>query len=254
MVRVPSFEWLLARPIAHRGCHDTERNIFENSLSAFEESVSRRYPAELDVRLLADGEVCVFHDENTNRMTGIDRQVSSLTTEELSTFRLRGTDSTIPLLSTVLERIGGKVPLLIELKSSTVAGPLERNTAALLSSYRGKAAIQSFNPHTVRWFYTHAPDIPRGQLGGRMRDTDLTALQKILMRTLLCTVYSRPHFVTFESAVLPCIPCNLVRRRRLPLLAWTVQSDAEERRIRGLCDNIIFEGYLPHPAQGRPNP
>jgi len=245
MDRAPSFEWLLDRPIAHRGYHDSERKIPENSLAAFEEAVSKNFPAELDVRLLGDGTVCVFHDENTYRLTGIDRQVSLLSAADLSSFRIRGTDEKIPLLSEVLETVGGKVPLLIEIKSPGEAGALERNTAALLSSYRGKAAVQSFNPHTVRWFSEHAPGIPRGQISGRMKDTDLPVLKKILTRTLLCAIYSRPHFVAFESAALPCVPCTLVRRRGTPLLAWTVRSRAEALRVRELCDNIIFEGFLP---------
>jgi glycerophosphoryl diester phosphodiesterase len=248
MDRAPSFEWLLARPIAHRGCHNAESNVLENSLAAFEAAVSKNFPAELDIRLLGDGAVCVFHDENTRRLTGIDRHVSGLLAADLSSFRLRGTDQTIPLLSEVLDTVGGKVPLLIELKSSGKAGSLEKNTAALLSSYRGKAAVQSFNPHTVRWFSEHAPDIPRGQLGGRMKDTDISTLKKILMRTLLYAVYSKPHFIAFEAAALRCIPCTLVRRRGMPLLAWTVRSPAEALRVRGLCDNIIFEGFIPDPV------
>ena len=245
MDRAPSFEWMLARPVAHRGYHDAGRKIPENSLAAFEEAASNNFPAELDARLLCDGAVCVFHDENTFRLTGIDQHVSGLSEADLSSFRLRGTDQTIPLLADVLETVGGRVPLLIELKSFGEAGLLERNTAKLVSSYGGKCAIQSFNPRTVRWFSEHAPDIPRGQLGGRTKGTDLPLHRKILMRTLLCAVYSKPHFIAFEAEALPCIPCTLARRRDIPLLAWTVRSQEEALRVREICDNIIFEGFFP---------
>ena len=245
MQRDRSFEWLFTRPIAHRGFHDIARGIYENSLAAFREATEKQYPAELDVRLLSDGEVCVYHDDNTLRLTGIDRPVADLCASDLASFRLGETDQTIPLLREVLAAVDGKVPLLVELKNEGPAGDLERAVSALLLSYKGKAAVQSFNPHTVRWFSLHAPSVPRGQLGGRMRDTDLSILDRFLLRTLLCTVYSRPGFIGFETWALPCLPCSVHRRLGVPVLAWTVRSREEALRVRMHCDNIIFEGFDP---------
>src|SRR5690349_25553 len=55
-------EWLTKRPIAHRGLHDRERP--ENTCAAFEAALARDYPIELDVHVLPDGEVVVFHDDD----------------------------------------------------------------------------------------------------------------------------------------------------------------------------------------------
>ena len=44
--------------------------------------------------------------------------------KELSEIHLLGTEYTIPTLREVLELVGGKVPLLIELKGEKVSGPV----------------------------------------------------------------------------------------------------------------------------------
>ena len=53
--------WLVETPIAHRGLFDKTHP--ENSLGAFEMAIQNGYAIELDVQLLSDGTVVVFHDE-----------------------------------------------------------------------------------------------------------------------------------------------------------------------------------------------
>ena len=54
--------WLVETPIAHRGLHD--KDCPENSISAFQKARTEGYPIELDVQMIADGTVIVFHDES----------------------------------------------------------------------------------------------------------------------------------------------------------------------------------------------
>jgi len=167
MSRVP--QWLLHIPIAHRGLHDASRGVIENSLAAFRAAARAGYPAELDVRLLADGEVVVFHDQNLDRLTNASGPIASRTAREVETILL-STDERIPLLRDVLDLVNGSTPLLIEIKNEGEVGTLEENTAALLAGYRGAYAVQSFHPGTVKYWRTHAADTPRGLLAGDFRD------------------------------------------------------------------------------------
>ena len=73
--------------------------------------------------------------------------------------RLKGTEYKIPTLEEALQVVGGKVPLLIELKNRGMAGQLERKLYQALLDYEGKYAIQSFSPFSVRWFKRNAPHI-----------------------------------------------------------------------------------------------
>ena len=55
---------------AHRGLYDKAAGIPENSLSAFSRAVAHGFGVELDVHLLRDGSLAVFHDSDIRRMTG----------------------------------------------------------------------------------------------------------------------------------------------------------------------------------------
>ena len=155
--------WLLTRPIAHRGLHNEEYP--ENSLGAFQRCIDKNYPIELDVRLLNDNTLVVFHDDTLARMTGIDGYVSQINKEDLKNCKLNKTNFVIPTFREVLDLVDGKVPILIELKTANSSfGPLEKILTDTLTDYTGEYAVQSFNPFSVGWFTEHYPDIIRGQM------------------------------------------------------------------------------------------
>ena len=97
----------------HRGLHKT---VPENSLSAFKKALYRNMPIELDVRILKDSNIVVFHDSNLKRMTGIDKKIEICNYEEIKNIKLLNSDECIPLLTDVLKLINNKVLLLIEIK------------------------------------------------------------------------------------------------------------------------------------------
>ena len=126
--RRPVPRWLTATPIAHRGLHALP-DAPENSLAAFAAAVDAGYPIELDVRLLADGRVAVFHDHDLVRLTGVTGPLEARSAGDLRPLRLLGTDERIPLLPEVLDRVAGRIPLLVEIKPHPGGvGPLEQAT------------------------------------------------------------------------------------------------------------------------------
>ncbi len=74
-----AFDWLVARPIAHRGLHAKSKGIIENTASAFEAAILGGYSIECDVQLTADGEAIVFHDDDLERVTEAKGPVKALT-------------------------------------------------------------------------------------------------------------------------------------------------------------------------------
>ena len=66
-VNAPS--WLVERPIAHRGLHDSANGVIENTLRAAEAAIAGGFAIECDIQLSADGEAIVFHDETLDRLT-----------------------------------------------------------------------------------------------------------------------------------------------------------------------------------------
>ena len=150
---------------AHRGLHDREAGIPENSLPAFRRALERGYGVELDVHLTGDGRLAVIHDKNLKRTAGVDAEVSGLSAAELKTFRLEGTGETIPLLEEVLPMFQGGPPLLVELKADYYdVSELVETAVNTLDQFRVNYCIESFHPGVVRWLRLHRPDVCRGQL------------------------------------------------------------------------------------------
>ena len=65
----PSWAALEHRRYAHRGLHCSADSVPENSLAAFRRAIRHGYGSELDVHLLRDGTLAVFHDSDLKRMT-----------------------------------------------------------------------------------------------------------------------------------------------------------------------------------------
>src|SRR5690606_10174328 len=109
---------------AHRGLHNNNNDAPENSIKAFKLAVEHNYGIELDVRLTRDRVPVVFHDNSLNRACGVDKLVSEVNFDELSKYRLFNSTETIPSFEEVLKIIDGKVPLIVELKSTNNIGLL----------------------------------------------------------------------------------------------------------------------------------
>ena len=230
------------RNIAHRGLHDMEKGIPENSLAAFNAACEAGYGSELDVQLTKDGQVVVFHDDDLKRVCGVDARVDSKTLEELEELKLNGTEQGIPLFAEVLAAVNGRTPLIVELKSGPNNDELCEKTYQLLAGYEGEYCVESFDPRIVRWFRINAPEIVRGQLACPPehygKDADKTT--SFLMGNCLMNFMGRPHFIAYEVTDLP-ITVKAAIKMGAKHVCWTSKSAANEEG----CDTVIFEHYLP---------
>lgn len=234
--------WLVQTPIAHRGLHDKEHP--ENSLSAFQRAIDGGYPIELDVQMISDGTLVVFHDESLSRLTDNDGYIKFLNKSDLNILTLKDSKEKIPTFDEVLKFVDGRTPLLIEIKNPSKVGELEKKVIEALKDYKGQYAVQSFNPYVLEYFYKHAPNILRGQLAGFMKHEKLAFFKKYaLKRMLLNKKISHPDFISYEAKR---VPNRFVRKyKKIPLLVWTVTSQSEYLKVVKYCDNVIFEGFEP---------
>ena len=160
----PKWELLKKYRYAHRGFHD-KPVIPENSLPAFRRAIEHGFGAELDVHLLKDGTLAVFHDSDLQRCANVDGQIEDLTLEELKQLRLEGTDEQIPTFDEVLALFESATPLIIELK--TARGnhhALAKAVCERLDTYKGEFCIESFDPFALIDVKKLRPEICRGQL------------------------------------------------------------------------------------------
>ncbi len=234
--------------IAHRGFHDNEAGYPENSMAAFRRAMEMGYGIELDVQLTADKIPVVFHDWDLKRAAGVDRRVDSFTYEELKKYPLFGSGEHIPLFSDVLDMVGGRVPLIIELKAERKHRRLCEETAVLLDNYRGPYCIESFSPLALGWFRRFRPGVIRGQLATNHRREGLNTpwyLEGILTNCML-NGFARPDFIAYNCQFSNTFPVTVLRHfYKCEMAAWTIRSQKELEKHRKQFDVFIFDSFRP---------
>ncbi len=226
--------------IAHRGLWG--RGVPENSLAAASAAIREGFGIECDVRLSRDGTVIVFHDADTPRMTGQAGRIAQCATHEIVARRFLGSEERIPTLAQLLSVIAGRVPLLIELKTDTLAqaAPLCLAVRRVLEGYRGPVAVMGFNPEISRWFAAHAPKVVHGLVMTEQRDTRIWALRDAIVRRL-AVARAKPDFLAYDVRFLPSALPAALRLRGLPVLSWTVRSPQDRQTVAQYADRPIFE-------------
>ncbi len=239
--------FLKTLPVAHRGLHDETKP--ENSLAAFKAAIEAGYAIETDVHFTKDGQIAVFHDDSLERMTGDKRELKDLTLAELKQLRLGGTEERIPSFEEFLEFVGGKVPLLIEIKEMKGVKGKEISSAMLAvmkkMNYRGEYAVQSFDPFYVKAYKKLAPEVPCGILAqakmSEKKDKLSWKFKAYLLSRMKFNGLVEPDFISYGFWKLPQ---RCVTKFGGIKLAWTVRSPEDEKQARKYVDNIIFENFL----------
>src|SRR5437870_2647217 len=140
-------EWLIARPVAHRGLHDAAAGIIENTPSAFTAAIAANYAIECDLQLSADGEAMVHHDDALGRLTEGSGRLDAMTAAQLRCVAFHGVGDRMMSVGDLCDLVDGRVTLLIEIKSRFDGERrLGARAAAVLSRYAGPAALMSFDP------------------------------------------------------------------------------------------------------------
>ena len=240
-------KFLLKAPFAHRGLFNNKNGIPENSIIAFEKAIEEKYPIEIDVHLLEDGNVVVFHDDDLSRMTGVKKKIKYCTYDEIKNLKLNNTKYGIPLLKEVLDLVDGKVPLLIELKYDRKAGEAEQELMKILKNYKGKFAVQSFSPKSLIWFKNNYPEVPRGQLSAGFEKDKWCYLKKYILRNVCLNFLTKPDFISYAITAFPNKRIENFRKSGKVVLAWTIRNKEDFEKSKKYCDNIIgekFENYL----------
>jgi glycerophosphoryl diester phosphodiesterase len=244
-----ALDWLVAKPIAHRGLHDRDQGIIENTASAFSAAIHGGYAIECDLQISADGEAMVFHDKHLGRLTPVEGAVKNFSVRELKQMPIVGSTDRMQTLNELLDQVGGKVPLLIELKTHWNHDiELVQRTLKVLESYAGPYALMSFDPEMVAALAEFSPRIVRGITADRTVDAYFKQVpvgRRVSIRQFQHLAHTRPHFVSYDFAGLPFYPVQALRQAGYPVLSWTIANVHDAKRARRYSDQITFEGFTP---------
>lgn len=214
--------------IAHRGA---SRECPENTVSAFRRAADLGADGiELDVHLTADGTLVVHHDatlHGTPVTATANREIGSLTVDELSAFRVKG--EPIPTLDEVIGAVGGRVTIYCELK-----GPgTSEEAVRLLRELGAQAAVHAFDHRQVAAARRLAPELARGVLESSYHIAPTFSMESVDARDLWQ-----------DAALIDRELVDAAHGRGGRIVAWTVDTAAEMRRlialgVDALCTNDV---------------
>ena len=242
------------RNYAHRGLFTPDQSIPENSLPAFEAAASAGYGIELDVQFTGDRKLIVFHDDTLDRMTGTHGWVRDFSWEQVSAMSLAGTQYHPPLFADVLRTVGGRVPLIVEIKSryeyrGRYLLELCRAVLAALKQYPGPYCIESFDPRVVRLVRILAPGVVRGQLADSYRNHRRIGTPRVaayLLSHCFGNLLARPDFIAWcpdkrNWAIRLCAALGAMT------VMWTAVPEYDIARLERENDAVIFQWYQADP-------
>lgn len=247
VVNRPDTSLFKKKYFAHRGLHDHGADVPENSMAAFRRAVEAGYGIELDVHVTKDGIPVVFHDATLERMCGVGGQIYHYTYEELQRFTLADSGEHIPKFADVLCMVGGRVPLIVEIKADNTDVSCCAVIDRLLQSYNGEYCIESFNPMVLFWFRIHHNAAVRGQLSTDFRkDGEYKNVLSFFLTHLLFNFMTKPDFIAYNHEFIKEPGRTICRKLyRNTAAAWTIRSHEELERTRREFDIFIFEGFTP---------
>jgi glycerophosphoryl diester phosphodiesterase len=225
--------------IAHRGASAAAP---ANTLAAFQKAAELGADGvEFDVQLSADGVPVVIHDFTVDATTDGSGRVIDLTLAQLkqldagATFDPSFAGERIPTLEEVLEALGTRLLLNVELKTTSLHdNGLEQAVIAQIErlALDDSVLLSSFNPLSLRRAKWIAPHIPVGLLYG-------PGLPLPLRRAWLA--FLAPHEARHpKHTMVDASYMAWARRRGYRVNTWTVDDPDEMRRLIDLgVDGIV---------------
>ena len=246
---MPSRTWIMIKTrYAHRGYH-SKPEIPENSLPAFRRAIERGFGAELDVHILRDGSLAVFHDSELFRCAGVHGIIEELDMKELKKLRLEGTDNEIPSFDEVLELFEEKAPLIIELK--TYKGNYNELADAVcerLKSYRGDFVLESFDPRALMRIRKICPDFVIGQLSQNFfagQEAEVAGWQRRPLTDMWFNILTKPDFIAYKYEDRFNKANQRYIKKGAQEVCWTIRSKEDLSAVEAAGAIPIFECFDP---------
>lgn len=217
--------------VGHRGLPAEK---VENTLPSFLAAIEHGADAiELDVHVSSDGIVVVHHDAVV-----LAHAIANTAWRELSHLVLEQGER-IPRLQDVLEVVGSRAAVYIELKGSRG----EEEVVEIARRFGQRFAIHSFDHGAMARIARRAPGLPRGVLFDRDTAEPVKELHRAVGRVLPRDVW--PHWSLVDREFM--LEASDLALRVIP---WTVNSADVAREllalgVEGICtDDVRILGAL----------
>ncbi|MCC5878432.1 MAG: glycerophosphodiester phosphodiesterase [Idiomarina sp.] len=220
--------------IAHRGA---SAEAPENTLAAISRAIDCKADGiEIDVYYV-DGEVFVFHDRYLERLTARPGRLQDLTAAQIRTLKVFS-QQPIPTLDEVLNCVGGRCMVNIEMKGEVPPAILIKHLERALSDYdfsQSQLIVSSFNHHWLKLLKDHLPWVRIGALNAScMLDYAAFATQ--------LNAYSVHTCVDFIDQAL----VDDAHQRGMPVYVYTVDEAHDIETLQKMGVDGIFTNHPQH--------
>lgn len=235
------FAWLTERPVAHRGYHDMNKEVWENTLSAFGRAIEAGFAIECDLHYASDAVPVVFHDDDLQRVCNLPAQLRDRTSAELGLLSVGGTKDKIPTLKQLLRLCDGKVPLVLELKGREGDDEgFAESVIEVLEGYKGHVALMSFDHWLLKDLKELEAPYPIGLTADGNEPETFFKHDEAMQLGL--------DFISYFYGHLPNPFITAQRQRGIPVITWTVRDEAARKHTFANADQMTFEGFDPRIA------
>ncbi|MCJ7614664.1 glycerophosphodiester phosphodiesterase [Candidatus Bathyarchaeota archaeon] len=196
--------------IGHRGARAYEP---ENTLRSFQRAIELGVDAvELDVRKTKDNELVVIHDADVNKTTDGTGSVNELTLDEIKRLVTEKGEK-VPTLAEVLDFVGNRVKILIELKEVGY----EEQVLGLIGQkgLMDNVIIVSFHEEVLRRVRELNAEVATGLIYVSHKNPIPSALD--LKVNYLLSLYRFTHSINVKKA----------HEKGLKVIVWTINSKEE---------------------------
>jgi len=234
--------------IGHRGA---KAYAVENTLASFRKALTFDVDmVEFDIRITKDKYPVVVHDNQLRRLTKKSARVNKLTLEELKKLRVKKT-KTIPTLGEVLEVIGNRVGINIELKVQNSA----QIVVQTLRDYKidlSNVMISSNHPGEIKMIENLEPDITTALIFRATNAFNFWFILDFLAILFLpVTKYyiswlvknARADYLSINHHFLDKNKVALFKKQGIKICAWTVNSQKKIDYLKKLGIEGIITNY-----------
>ena len=212
--------------IAHRGVYDNQR-IYENTIGSIERCIKENVPIFLDISLLKDNTIICFADKTLTRLIHVEEQTSDVTLNDLNYY----SKIKIPTIEEALVLIRGRVPVILNIRSTSKKHFIESQLVAMLKNYPVEnICIQSEDTNVLKYIYKYNKKI---RLGYSVSKNNYY------------------KFLLFHSFDYVCLDSLLVSdkqarklKERYFLIGYNIKNKEQYLRRKGfydayVCDNVL---------------
>ncbi len=196
--------------IGHRGARAYEP---ENTVRSFQRAIELGVDAvELDVRKTKDNELVVIHNADVNKTTDGTGSVNELTLDEIKRLVTEKGEK-VPTLAEVLDFVGKRVKILIELKEVGI----EEQVLGLISQkgLMDNVIIVSFHEEVLQRVRELNAEVATGLIYVNHKNPIQSALD--LKANYLLSLYRFTHSINVKKA----------HEKGLKVIVWTINSKEE---------------------------